>query len=80
MNATVQKWGNSLALRIPNSFAKDIHLHRGSLVDVAVSNGSMVVKPNRQKKYTLSQLLKSVSKVNIHCEHDSGGPVGKEVW
>ena len=80
MNATVQKWGNSLALRIPNSFAKDIHLHRGSPVDVIVLNGSIVVKPNRQNKFSLSQLLKGVSKSNIHSEHDWGGPVGKEAW
>ena len=80
MNASVQKWGNSLALRIPISLAKDIHLHRGSLVELAVRNGSMVVKPNRRKKYSLSQLLKSVTKINIHSEHDWGGPVGKEAW
>jgi antitoxin MazE len=80
MNVSVQKWGNSLALRIPNSLAKDIHVHRGSQVEVAVVNGSMVVKPTKRKKYSLSQLLKGVTKTNLHSEHDWGAPLGKEMW
>ena len=80
MTATVQKWGNSLALRIPNSFAKDVRLHKGSLVDVAVLNGGLVVKPGRRKKYSLPELLKGVTKVNIHSEQNWGGPIGKEAW
>jgi len=80
MNVSVQKWGNSLAIRIPSSLAKDIHLHQGSLVKVAVINGSMMVKPNRQKKYSLSQLLRGVTKSNRHSETDWSGPVGKETW
>lgn len=80
MNATVQKWGNSLALRIPSNLAKDIRLHRGSVVEVAVEQGNMVVKPKGHKKYSLSQLLKGVTKKNRHAEIDLGPVVGREVW
>lgn len=80
MNATVQKWGNSLALRIPSSLAKDVHFHQGSVVEVAVVDGKMVIKPKGQHKYSLPQLLKAVTKNNRHSEHDWGGAVGQEVW
>lgn len=80
MNAIVQKWGNSLALRIPSSLAKDVHLHQGSVVDVAVEEGKIVVKPEGERNYSLAQLLKGVTGDNLHSEHDWGGAVGKEVW
>ena len=80
MNATVQKWGNSLALRIPNSLAKDVPLHQGSVVEVVVVDGRMVVKPKGRHKYSLIQLLGKVTKNNRHNELGWGGPVGQESW
>ena len=80
MNATVQKWGNSLALRIPSSVAKDIQLRQGSAVEVVVEGGKMIVKPAKKRKASLSQLLKGVTKVNRHAEQDWGAPVGREIW
>ena len=80
MNTTIQKWGNSLALRIPLSVAKDIRLHQGSVVDIALIAGKIVVKPRRRPHYTLAQLLRGVTKRNRHAELDWGGQVGQEVW
>ena len=80
MNATVQKWGNSLALRIPRSVAQDIHLHQGSVVDMILVAGKIVVKPKRRQRYTLAQLLRGVTKRNRHAEVDWGGRVGQEAW
>ena len=78
MTTTVQKWGNSLALRIPSSLAKDIHLHQGSVVDVAVVEGRMVLKPKGEHKVSLAQMLKSITKTNQHSEQDWGGTFGQE--
>ena len=80
MNATVQKWGNSLALRIPRSVAKDVHLHQGSVVDITLAAGKIVVKPRQQRPYALAQLLKGVTKRNRHAELDWGKRVGHEAW
>lgn len=80
MNTTVQKWGNSLAVRIPRSVAEDTHLHRGSVVDIILIGGKIVVKPERQRPYTLAQLLKGITKRNRHGECDWGEPVGRETW
>ena len=80
MDTTVQKWGNSLALRIPQSVAKESHLQQGSVVNITLIAGKIVVKPRRQRHYTLAQLLKGVTARNRHTELDWGGPVGREVW
>lgn len=80
MNATVQKWGNSLALRIPHSLAKDVHLHQGSVVELQVVEGEMVVKPKSKSKLSLARLLKGVTRRNRHAEQSWGGRQGKETW
>lgn len=79
MNATVQKWGNSLALRIPSSVAKEIALSPGSSVELTVEDGALTVKPSKKRKMSLSQLLKAVTKENRHSEMSWGAPVGKEL-
>jgi len=80
MNTMVQKWGNSLALRIPRSVARDIRLRQGSVVDIALIAGKIVVKPRRRQHYTLAQLLRGVTKRNRHAELNWGRRVGQEVW
>lgn len=80
MTTIVQKWGNSLALRIPSALAKDVHLHQGSMVDVAVVEGQMVVKPKGQSRFSLAHMLKGITKENRHSEQDWGAVSGQEIW
>ena len=80
MQTKIQKWGNSLAIRIPKSFAVDINLKQDELVDLTVDESKIVITPIGGKKYSLEELLKGVSENNLHGEIDSGGPIGKEVW
>ena len=80
MTATIRKWGNSLALRIPSSVAADTHLGSGSLVNLTVREGKVIIEPVRRKKYKLDELLKGVSKRNTHPSVDTGPAVGREAW
>lgn len=80
MQTTVQKWGNSLAVRIPRSVAQDVRLRQGSVVSLTLVAGKIVVKPSRQRPYTLRQLLRGVTKRNRHAVLDWGGRVGQEAW
>ena len=80
MRVHVKKWGNSLALRIPKPFAEDAAVKEGSIVDVSVSQGKLVVTPVRKKTTTLQQLLTKVHRSNLHREVDWGPPVGREAW
>ena len=80
MQTKIQKWGNSLGLRIPRSFAAEAQVEEGSTVDLAVENGSLLVRPLRARKYVLSELLKRVSRRNLHGEVPTGEPAGREAW
>lgn len=80
MDARVQKWGNSLALRIPRSVAQDAQIQEGTKVQIAAKEGRLVVEPKRSKKYKLKSLLARVRKENLHQESTIGKRVGKEVW
>lgn len=83
MMAKVQKWGNSLAVRIPKSLAQEVRVEEGTRVDLTANAlGMLVLRPRRRRrrKYTLEELLAKVTPENIHPEIDFGPPVGREVW
>ena len=81
MKVKIQKWGNSLAVRIPKSFAVQTEIAQDSVVDLSVIEGNIVVKPEKKKtRFTLEELLNDVTEENLHDEIDFGKPVGKEVW
>ena len=81
MEATIQQWGDSLALRIPKTLAKQTSVKKGSTVNLTVENGHMVVTPvRRQRKYSLKELVVKITPANRQPEIDWGAPVGKEVW
>ena len=80
MRVRVQKWGNSLALRIPKPFADDTGVREGTVVDVSVSDGRLVAAPLRAPKLRLEDLLDKVTRRNVHAEVDTGRAVGREVW
>jgi len=80
MVTRVQKWGNSLALRIPKSFAAETRVQAGSAVNISVREGALLIRPVRRSGYRLSGLLKKVTKRNIHGEVSFGAPVGRESW
>jgi antitoxin MazE len=80
MKVQIQRWGNSLALRIPKSFAVESKIEQGSVVEVSLDGGKIVVEPVTDSDYTLEELLAGVTKHNIHAEVDTGGAAGKEVW
>lgn len=80
MKTKVQKWGNSLALRIPKSFAAETLLEPDSEVDLKMVEGKLVVTPIIKTDYSLEQLLEGITKDNIHAEVDTGVSLGIEAW
>lgn len=80
MKTRVQKWGNSLALRIPKSFAEEVGLLNDSSVEVSLTNGKLVVVPIEKPSLSLKKLLSQITEENIHHEIDSGPAVGIETW
>jgi antitoxin MazE len=80
MHVRVQKWGNSLAVRIPKPLAKDAEVTEGTVLNLAVFDGKVVATPVEQKKLSLRELLAKVNKKNLHEEVDFGRPAGREIW
>jgi antitoxin MazE len=80
MKATVKKWGNSAAVRIPAAVMQAMRLNLEEPVDVREEAGRIVIEPIRQKAYDLAELLKGITSKNRHKPVDFGPPAGKEMW
>ncbi len=80
MHVRVQKWGNSLAVRIPKPLAEDAEVKEGTVLNLAVSEGKVIATPVQKKKLSLKQLLAKVDNKNRHSEIDLGPAMGREVW
>jgi len=78
MQTRIQKWGNSLGLRIPRSFAVEAQVEEGATVDLSIENGRLLVRPLRVRKYALSALLRKVDRRQLHGEVRTGNAVGRE--
>jgi antitoxin MazE len=79
MRIEIKKWGNSLALRIPDMFAKELGVSEGTPADLRIENGKLVLEPiSPFPKYRLEDLVASITDVNRHEEVDWGAGVEKE--
>lgn len=76
---TIQKWGNSLAIRIPQTLAGQLSVEEGAAVELQVRDGELVIRPIRSKKLSLYELLKNCRPSQLHGETDFGEDVGLEV-
>ena len=77
MQTRIQKWGNSLGLRIPRSFAAEAQVEDWATVELSLENGRLLVRPLRVRKYALNALL---TPRNLHGEIPTGRAVGHEAW
>ena len=80
MKTRVQKWGNSLALRIPKSFASEVGMQNETTVEITLKEGRLIITPIAKRKLTLRKLLADVTEANLHGEMDTGNAVGGELW
>lgn len=80
MKTRVQKWGNSLALRIPKAFAAEAGLQANAAVELSLAEGALVVRPVAPQPPTLAELLRGVTDDNLPGEWDTGPAAGKEAW
>ena len=78
VNARVQRWGNSLAIRIPRTYASDLGVREGSEVELTLDGRALIVTPSTVP--TLDALLDGITDANRHEELDIGPPEGREAW
>lgn len=80
METRVQKWGNSLAVRIPKPIAAQLGLANHSSVKFSLRGTELVITPAKHPDLKLADLLAGVTEDNLHGEIDTGASVGKETW
>ncbi len=78
MEAKIQRWGNSLGIRIPAAMARELHLQNGSVVDVVEESNSIVIRP--AKRHDIHSLLNAITDDNRHSEVAWGTQEGNEAW
>ena len=78
MSTKIQKWGNSLGVRIPKIIAEQAHLLENSEVEILHQDGKIVIFPSN-KKHTLASLLKQINKNNLH-DLQNEKREGNEEW
>ncbi len=78
METKIQKWGNSLGIRIPINIIKDLSLRNGSIVDIEEEVDTIVIRP--KEKHNLDDMLNSINDSNMHYEFSFGVPEGEEIW
>ena len=76
----IRKWGNSLAIRLPQSLLAQLNLQIDGEVEISLEEGRLILSPVKKPGYTLDELLAQITLENLHDEIDFGKPVGKEVW
>lgn len=79
MKSRIQKWGNSLAVRLPKSIAEQKSLREGSGISVILKNNQIVLEPEAEE-FSLTSMLKEINPDNIHSETEWSEAQGNEVW
>jgi antitoxin MazE len=66
MKTRIQKWGNSLAVRIPKSFAEELGWGENAPVEMSLEESALVIKSDKERTWDLGALLADVTDENIH--------------
>lgn len=80
MYTTIQKWGNSQAIRLPKGLLEVASLHENDKVEIKAENDCIIIRRANKKHKTLEERLAGFSGDYRCTEWDTGKPQGKEVW
>ena len=79
---TIQKWGNSYAVRLPKVAIDKLNLRAGHSVEIreATQGRTLSIIPVRHQANSLSEMTARITKRNQHEATDWGTAIGKEAW
>jgi antitoxin component of MazEF toxin-antitoxin module len=85
MQLEIQKWGNSAAIRLNKALLEQVASGIGGRVEAEVKNGGIFLKPVKQPRYTLDDLLANCDRDKIRLDEEdlawlNDKPQGKEIW
>jgi antitoxin MazE len=78
MKSRVQKWGNSLAVRIPRSFAEEMSWSENAPVAMSLDEGALIIETDRERAWDIDSLMAGVTDENIHPAWKEEGSVAEE--
>lgn len=79
---TIQKWGNSYAVRLPKTAVQKLNLQAGNFVEIreAIRGKTLSIIPIRHRTTSLTDMIGRITKKNQHGTTDWGNALGREVW
>ena len=80
VEARLQKWGNSLGIRIPSSILKTLNLKNNDQVDINYEDDKIVISKSKNNKISLEERFKEYKGENLAKEFNWDLPRGKEIW
>ena len=80
VETTIQKWGNSLAVRISKGIASRLSLREGSRVQVREGKAGILIRQASRARKSLQELVQMIRREQLHEEEAWGHARGKEVW
>lgn len=78
MASKIQKWGNSLALRIPKSYAEALEFNEGASVKIKIVKDKLIISRKKKQDIKLNELLSGINDKNLHKEVLYTKPVIRE--
>ncbi len=80
MQTSIQKWGNSQAVRLPKPLLDAVSLGENDRVELSVENDCIIIRPASNRHRTLKERLADYHGHYECSEWDTGGPEGNEAW
>ena len=81
LTATIGKWGNASAIRLPQPFCEQLGIGVGDAVQVFLDgNKRIVIEPPAERNTLEARMAGWDGKRFETHEYDWGEPAGKEMW
>jgi antitoxin MazE len=79
MRVKAQRWGNSMAVRIPKTIADAAGIKEQEEMEIEMRDGVTQLRPHVPEP-SLEELLATITPENLHRETDFGRAQGREAW
>jgi len=80
MEAKLQKWGNSVGIRIPSNIIKSLNLKENDTLILEQTEDKIIISIPKKKKIDLEELFKNYKGENLAKEFEWDEPMGRELW
>ena len=80
MEAKVQKWGNSVEIRIPSSILKSLNIKTNDILNIEQEEDKIVIRIPKKKKISLEERFNNYHGENLSKDFSWDDPMGEEIW